>query len=88
MAILVPRKIRKRNFLNMEAIPSHVQKVIGDKIEGGNISLMYVDEVKGIEFDRVFVVPRKMSKNEKYIAYTRALSNLIIVVDEDQRRPK
>lgn len=44
---------------------------------------MYVDEVKGIEFDKVFVIPNKMSKNEKYIAYTRALSELVIVVDEN-----
>ena len=44
---------------------------------------MYVDEVKGIEFDKVFVVSNKMTKNEKYIAYTRALSELVIVVDEN-----
>ena len=43
---------------------------------------MYVDEVKGIEFDKVFVVSAKMRRNEKYIAYTRALSELIIIVDE------
>ena len=42
-----------------------------------------MDEVKGIEFDKVFVIPNKMSKNEKYIAYTRALSELVIVVDEN-----
>ncbi len=40
-------------------------------------------ETKGIEFDKVFVIPNKMSKNEKYIAYTRALSELVIVVDEN-----
>lgn len=45
-------------------------------------SVMYVDEVKGIEFDKVFVVSAAMHRNEKYIAYTRALSELIVVVDE------
>ena len=40
-------------------------------------------EAKGIEFDKVFVIPNKMSKNEKYIAYTRALLELVIVVDEN-----
>ena len=29
------------------------------------------------------VIPNKMSKNEKYIAYTRALLELVIVVDEN-----
>ena len=43
---------------------------------------MYVDEVKGIEFDKVYVIPNNMSRNEKYIAYTRALSELIVVIDE------
>ena len=56
--------------------------MIGGEIENGRIALMYVDEVKGIEFDKVFVVGNKMSRNEKYIAYTRALSELILVVDE------
>ena len=43
---------------------------------------MYADEVKGIEFDKAYVVANKMSRNEKYIAYTRALSELILVVDD------
>lgn len=52
-----------------------------ESLEKGHISLMYVDEVKGIEFDPVFVIPDQMTQNEKYIAYTRALSELIIVID-------
>ena len=51
-------------------------------MDNGFISVMYVDEVKGIEFDKVFVVSAAMHRNEKYIAYTRALSELIVVVDE------
>ena len=35
-----------------------------------------------IEFDKVFVVPNGMTENEKYIAYTRALSELILVIDD------
>ena len=51
-------------------------------MDNGFIALMYVDEVKGIEFDKAYVVGNKMSRNEKYIAYTRALSELILVVDD------
>ena len=83
VAILVPRRIRKRQYLNMDVLPGDIRSAIGEKIENGAISLMYVDEVKGIEFDRVYVIPNKMTKNEKYIAYTRALSNLVVVVDEN-----
>lgn len=83
IAILVPRKVIKKNYLELEVLPERIKSVIGDKVDNGCISLMYVDEVKGIEFDKVFVIPNKMSANEKYIAYTRALSELIIVVDEN-----
>ena len=62
--------------------------LIGDKIDNGLISLMYVDEVKGIEFDRVYVISNKMTKNEKYIAYTRALTELIVVVDNKLSQKK
>ena len=60
----------------------HIRQKIKSEIGNGIISYMYVDEVRGIEFDMVYVITNKMSRNEKYIAYTRALSELIIVVDE------
>lgn len=83
IAILVPRSVRRKNYLVKDILPSDIRAAIGQKIDNGLISFMYVDEVKGIEFDKVFVIPNKMSKNEKYIAYTRALSELVIVVDEN-----
>lgn len=87
VAILVPRNVSKKAYLHMEDIQSPRKELIGEKMENGCISLMYVDEVKGIEFDRVFVVANGMTKNEKYIAYTRALSELILVVDETIKFP-
>ena len=48
-------------------------------IFGGAIENGYI---KGIEFDKVYVIPNKMGRNEKFIAYTRALSELIIVINE------
>ena len=57
----------------------------GDTMDNGNITVMYVDEVKGIEFDKVFVVGNKMTQNEKFIAYTRALSELILVIDDNNK---
>lgn len=82
VAILIPRSVQRNQYLMKEIIPENIRKLIGDKIDNGLIAIMYVDEVKGIEFDKVFVVANKMTKNEKYIAYTRALSELIVVVDE------
>lgn len=83
IAVLVPRSVRRKNYLATDILPDEIRNAIGQKIDNGLISFMYVDEVKGIEFDKVFVVSNKMTKNEKYIAYTRALSELVIVVDEN-----
>lgn len=82
IAILVPRGVQKSRYIKTEELPSSISGIIGDRMENGFISLMYVDEVKGIEFDKAYVVGNRMSRNEKYIAYTRALSELILVVDE------
>lgn len=82
IAILVPRGVQKSKYLKMDLLPSSITRIIGDKMDNGFIALMYVDEVKGIEFDKAYVVGNKMSRNEKYIAYTRALSELILVVDD------
>ena len=82
VAILLPRTVQKLKYLDMDILPENIRRIIGETMDNGFISVMYVDEVKGIEFDKVFVVSAKMRRNEKYIAYTRALSELIIVVDE------
>lgn len=82
VAILVPRAVQKGKYLKKELLSESVKEIIDDSLDNGHISLMYVDEVKGIEFDKVYVIGNRMSRNEKYIAYTRALSELIIVVDE------
>ncbi len=42
------------------------------------ISVITVEEAKGLEFDAVLVVDNYMNVNERYIAYTRALDNLVI----------
>ena len=82
IAILVPRGVQKKKYIDMDILPKDITKLIGDNMDNGYIAVMYVDEVKGIEFDKVFVVGNKMTRNEKYIAYTRALSELILVIDD------
>lgn len=50
-----------------------------DEIHNGNISILSVSSTKGLEFDVVYVFTKGMTNNERYIAYTRALSELIII---------
>ncbi len=46
---------------------------------GPKLKILRVDYVKGMEFERVFVLDKNMNKAERYIAYTRALNYLYIV---------
>ena len=41
-------------------------------------NLITIDQAKGLEFETVFALSGAMTKNESYIAYTRALDKLII----------
>ena len=41
-------------------------------------NIINIDDAKGLEFRSVIVLAGKMSRNEKYIAYTRALDELLI----------
>lgn len=53
------------------------------KLDSSKITLLEVVESKGLEFDSVYVFSAGMTENEKYVAYTRALSSLTIVTDTD-----
>lgn len=44
-------------------------------------NIINIDDAKGLEFSTVFVLSGRMSKNEKYIAYTRALDELFVYSD-------
>ena len=44
-----------------------------------NYTIYTVKEVKGLEFREVYVCDKNMTRNEKYIAYTRALVKLNII---------
>ena len=84
VAVIVPRAVKKDKYLDEEQLPDSIKSIVNKKdIGNGQIAVVYVDEVKGVEFDTVFVVPNGMTKNEKYIAFTRALSDLTVVYDED-----
>ena len=44
-------------------------------------NIISIDDAKGLEFSSVIVLSGRMSRNEKYIAYTRALDDLYIYPD-------
>jgi uvrD/REP helicase len=52
---------------------------VKNKIETEKASFMTVAEVRGLEFDTAIVFENEMTRSEKYIAFTRSLSELYIV---------
>lgn len=57
---------------------SSIKKLIDKKIIN-KVVLLTVVESKGLEFEKVFAFQKDMTRNEKYIAFTRALKELTIV---------
>jgi hypothetical protein len=49
------------------------------EISPGEISLLTPTEAKGLEFDTCYVITEGMNRNEKYIAFTRALNELYVI---------
>jgi hypothetical protein len=44
-----------------------------------------VGEVKGLEFENVIVANEGMSRNERYVSYTRAMKKLFVIDDKNER---
>ncbi len=53
------------------------------RVSKTKINFMSVYESKGLEFSAVAVIPSGMSAGERYIAYTRALKDLAVVVEKE-----
>lgn len=77
-AVILPRTMAKTRVTRSPIVDA-VKNNFSTKFDTSKVSVMYVDEIKGIEFDRVFVVDEDMERNERYIAFTRALDKLTIV---------
>ena len=48
-------------------------------IESKGINISTVLNVKGLEFESIIVIDKNMDDNNKYVAYTRAKKDLIII---------
>lgn len=77
-AVILPRTMAKTRVTRSPIVDA-VKDSFSIKFDTTKVSVMYVDEIKGIEFNRVFVVDEDMERNERYIAFTRALDKLTIV---------
>lgn len=73
-AVICSEKAKEEYYKKSYNLPAERGKISKTKV-----NFMTVYESKGLEFTSVAVIPSGMSKNEEYIAYTRALKSLAIV---------
>lgn len=79
--ILVKNKVEAETLMAMAEnyrvrIHNMTREVV--ELQMNKWNLMTVEQAKGLEFETVFAVSGRMSENEKYIAYTRALDELYV----------
>lgn len=51
-------------------------------VDDKKLSVLSVEIAKGLEFEAIVAIVDQMSNNEKYISYTRALDQLVVVRDK------
>jgi DNA helicase IV len=66
-----------RPFIENEKINLIIDDECG--VLKGYLNVIPINLVKGLEFEQVYVLPNQMTENEKYVAFTRALSKLYIL---------
>ena len=76
VAVIVKQKAPSLLALLRERL---LDKVNTGEINPGEIAVLTPREAKGLEFDTCYVMTKGMSRNEKYIAFTRALNELYII---------
>lgn len=79
--------IYRRGLSNVERLLSSQKDCdfTYNAISDSKISVITVEEAKGLEFDAVMVIENYMSINEQYVSYTRALDQLFITSIENSR---
>lgn len=63
------------------------KNVAWNEISNEKISIITVEQAKGLEFETVVSITSQMTTNERYISYTRALDHLCIVNDSFSSDP-
>ena len=73
----------------MGTLQNRIHNLAADPSELKNVkwNLMTIDQAKGLEFETVITISGRMTDNEKYVAFTRALDELFIYNSEIELLP-
>lgn len=79
--IIFPNSVLLAQFLSKHKKSNDFHRVLDQdtRWDDEKINLITVKQAKGLEFETVYVHATGMSGNERYVAYTRALENLVVV---------
>ena len=84
--ILVVNRDEVKAFLKEYEKSNKFNDMTGDvaSLDNRKWNVLTISQAKGLEFNTVFALSGRMSKNEKYIAYTRAFDELYVYDDKLQ----
>ena len=87
-AVIIPRNMSKRKlFAELEKeVPNGILSL--NRISEDNVVLVNVEDIKGFEFEKIYCLYEGMADNERYVAYTRALQELVLVKVPDPEKYK
>lgn len=68
-----------REGVTPENAKFHFLNETNSEIATEQINVLPISLAKGLEFERVYVIMDGMSENEKYVAATRALNELVLI---------
>lgn len=73
--------VKDINSINIDISDFNVVNSFNTKIVRNKINVISIENIKGLEFEKVYVLDNKLNNNERYLAYSRALNTLIIICD-------
>lgn len=68
-----------KNELINDKVNFHHITLEDPNFDRSRINIIDVSLVKGLEFEKVYVLPNGMSENELYLSYSRALNHLVVI---------
>ena len=75
---VIGKNMEKLQAVERVAAKQEISTVFGT-VTAGQIAVLTVEQVKGLEFHTVFVIPDGMTRNEQYVSFTRALNRLYVI---------
>ena len=70
---------KEGNYSDLNKMNFHHITLSDSNIERKKINIIDVSLVKGLEFEKVYVLTKGMNESELYLSFSRALNHLVVI---------